>query len=223
MWKNYFGDKAKIYGIDIDPRCKQFEEEGIEIFIGSQSDRKFLREVKSKIPDIDILIDDGGHAMIQQIVTFEEMFDKVKHDGVYLCEDMHTSYWFDYGGGLKRRGSFVEYAKNFIDDLYAFHHSKGKYINRNTKSMNSLHFYDGVLVIEKIPRNVAPKSYQTGTPTFAPKTSLDLSKSEDKKLLIKNMVLLPVNYILKKLRLKAINGDYILSPFLVMNYFRGKK
>jgi len=49
MWKNYFGENCKIYGIDIDPRCKEFEEENIEIFIGSQSDRKFLREVREKI------------------------------------------------------------------------------------------------------------------------------------------------------------------------------
>ena len=47
MWKEYFGDKAKIYGIDINPKCKEFEEENIEIFIGSQSDKKFLQKVKS--------------------------------------------------------------------------------------------------------------------------------------------------------------------------------
>ena len=31
MWKNYFGPGAKIYGIDIDPRCKNFEEENKEL------------------------------------------------------------------------------------------------------------------------------------------------------------------------------------------------
>jgi 23S rRNA U2552 (ribose-2'-O)-methylase RlmE/FtsJ len=38
MWKNYFGPKAKIYGIDVNPKCKDLEEENIKIFIGSQSD-----------------------------------------------------------------------------------------------------------------------------------------------------------------------------------------
>ena len=33
MWKDYFGGKAKIFGIDVDPRCKDFEEENIKIFI----------------------------------------------------------------------------------------------------------------------------------------------------------------------------------------------
>lgn len=223
MWKEYFGEGVKIYGIDLDPRCKKFEEEGIEIFTGSQSDRKFLREVKSKIPDIDILIDDGGHAMIQQIVTFEELYDKVKKDGVFLCEDLHTSYWLEYGGGLKRGGTFIEYAKDFIDDIHAFHHSKGRYINNKTKSMDSLHFYDSIIVIEKKQREVAPSSHKTGTPTFESKTKIDLSNKEDKKLLFKNLVLLPINYLLKKLRIKAINGDYILSSSLVIDFLKGKK
>ena len=89
MWKEYFGLKAKIYGIDIAPECKIFEEYGIEIFIGSQQDRNFLRKVKKSIPKIDILIDDGGHTMKQQIITFEELYPHVKEDGVYLIEDLH--------------------------------------------------------------------------------------------------------------------------------------
>ena len=46
MWKEYFGDKAKIYGVDIEPQCKTLEEENVKIFIGSQSDRNFLRNLK---------------------------------------------------------------------------------------------------------------------------------------------------------------------------------
>ncbi|WP_129593824.1 class I SAM-dependent methyltransferase [Seramator thermalis] len=71
MWKSYFGPNAKIYGIDINPNCKSFEEKNIEIFIESQSDRAFLRKIKQEIPKVDILIDDGGHKMNQQIIAFE--------------------------------------------------------------------------------------------------------------------------------------------------------
>ncbi|MGX2982829.1 hypothetical protein [Helicobacter sp. 23-1045] len=102
MWKHYFGvngAKVNIYGVDIDPRCKKMEDENIKIFIGSQEDRGFWRSVKEQIPKVDILIDDGGHTMRQQIVTFEEMYPHIKHDGIYWCEDLHTSYWKAYGGG----------------------------------------------------------------------------------------------------------------------------
>ena len=150
MWKDYFGGRAKIYAIDINPLCKQFETDSIKIFIGSQEDRNFLDQVKSQIPRIDILIDDGGHTMQQQIVTFEEMYDHIKEDGIYLCEDLHTSYWVDYGGGYKNPKSFIEYSKNFIDSINAWHISNNDLaINKFTKSIYSLHYYDSIFVIEK--------------------------------------------------------------------------
>lgn len=166
MWKDYFGPKAKIYGVDVNPQCKELEEENIKIFIGSQADRSFLQEVKRAVPPIDILIDDGGHTMQQQIVTYEEMFGHVKDNGVYLCEDLHTSYWLKFGGGYKRRGTFIEYSKNFIDYLNA-HHSeqKGLKVNSFTESVDSIHYYDSILVLEKKKRG-APYHEQTGTPSF---------------------------------------------------------
>lgn len=148
MWKHYFGPKAKIYGIDIDPECKKYEEENVEVFIGSQSEKNFLRDVKQKIPPIDILIDDGGHTMNQLKTSFDELFDHVKMDGVYALEDLHTCYWINYGGGKKRAGSFIEYSKNFIDDLHAWH-SSSLAINKFTKSIYSLHYYDSIIIIEK--------------------------------------------------------------------------
>jgi cephalosporin hydroxylase len=166
MWKDYFGPKAKIYGIDVNPQCRELEEENIKIFIGSQSDRKFLQEVKKQIPKVDILIDDGGHTMKQQIVTFEEMFDHVKDGGVYLCEDLHTSYWLEFGGGHKRKGTFIEYSKNFIDSLNA-HHSRQKslQVDHLTEWIDSIHYYDSILVLEKKKRE-APYHEQIGTPSF---------------------------------------------------------
>jgi len=154
MWKEYFGPKAKIYGVDIDPNCKALEEENIEIFIGSQSDRMFLRDLKSKIPKVDILLDDGGHTMDQQIVTYEELFGHIKDDGVYLCEDINTSYFIKYGGGYKRRGTFIEYSKNFIDKINADHSTERSLKADNfTRSVESLHFYESVVVIEKTKRD----------------------------------------------------------------------
>lgn len=151
MWKKYFGDKMHLYGVDINPRCKELEEEQVTIFIGEQEDRNFLKELKSKIPKIDILIDDGGHTMIQQIVTFEEMFTHVKDDGIYLCEDTHTSYIYEYHGGYKKKDTFIEYSKNFIDYINAWHsENKNKLdVTDFTKSVYGLHFYTGMVIIEK--------------------------------------------------------------------------
>ena len=103
MWKNYFGKNAKIIGIDINPQCKQFEEEQISIEIGNQGDENFWAAFKEKYPRVDILLDDGSHFTNHQILTFKQMFPHIKEGGLYMCEDCHTSYWENHdiwhGGG----------------------------------------------------------------------------------------------------------------------------
>lgn len=166
MWKEYFGPRLRLYAIDIDPRCAMFAEPGVEVFIGSQSDPDFLREVAAKIPDLDILIDDGGHTMRQQHVTFDVLFDKVKAGGVYVCEDLHTSYQLDWGGGRLRSGTFIERAKTLIDSMHAFHSEQRDFrTDEYTRSIDSIHFYDSMVVIEKQTRS-APADERRGTPSF---------------------------------------------------------
>jgi len=200
MWKDYFGNKAIIYGIDIDPRCKEFEEENIKVLIGSQSDRNFLRTVCKKIPPIDILIDDGGHTMKQQIIGFEELFGHVKSDGVYLCEDTHTSYRLKYGGGYHRKGTFVEYSKVFIDLLNAYHSTEKRHqVNDFTKTVNSIHFYDSIIVIEKQIRE-KPHAEKRGYESFdntwnPPPFSIE----------IRNKIYKTINQILRFFYLKGFN------------------
>lgn len=152
MWREYFGEKAKLIGIDINPECKKFEDKNTEIIIGSQEDSNFLESLKNSLPPIDIFIDDGGHTMKQQILTFKYLYDKVKLGGFYLCEDLHTSYWYEYGGGLGNKKSFIEFSKNLIDNIYGWYLSKRqkqKWLNKFTRTIYCLHFYDSILIIEK--------------------------------------------------------------------------
>lgn len=152
MWKHYFGKKCHIFGIDIQEECKAAEEEQIDILIGDQSSKQFLHDIVKKIGRVDIVIDDGGHTMAQQINTFEVMYPLVSAIGVYVVEDTHTSYWHEYNGGYKNKKSFIEYSKSFIDMLHAWHsESKDLYPTEFTKTTNSIHFYDSVLVLEKRP------------------------------------------------------------------------
>jgi len=204
MWKDYFGPKAKIFGIDINPACKSLEEENIKIFIGSQSDRKFLREVKKQIPPIDILIDDGGHGMIQQIVSYEELFDYVKENGVYLCEDLHTSYWIRFGGGYKRKGTFIEYSKNFIDHINAYHsEQKGLAVTKFTDSVDSLHFYDSILVIEK-KKKLKLSNESSGKESFeVPGIPQNLSLYDRAKMKARRLYITRSNELLRLFKLRG--------------------
>jgi hypothetical protein len=167
MWKQYFGPRARIVGIDINPTCAGLEEPQIEVHIGDQADREFLRKLAAEIGDVDVLIEDGGHTMEQQIATFEEFWPSIVDGGVYLVEDLHTSYWAKYGGGVRREGTFIEYAKNLIDQEHAWHSrdQDALSVNDYTRSIRGMHIYDSIIVFDKgqVPK---PRHEKTGTPSF---------------------------------------------------------
>ena len=163
MWKHYFGKSAKIIGIDIDERCKQIEEEQIFVEIGSQDDEKFWAAFKKKYPRVDILLDDGGHTMNQQIVTFREMFPHIKDGGLYVCEDCLTSYVNDYSGGLNNSASFIEFMKKIIDEVNFA--SLDKPPTYNTLNLSGLHFYNSIVVAEKSKISSTPFDLAIGKTT----------------------------------------------------------
>jgi cephalosporin hydroxylase len=152
LWKSYFGPAARIVGVDINPACKAFEEDQIEIVIGYQGDREFLEQLAADVGPIDVLIDDGGHTMAQQHLTFDVLFPLVSGRGVYVCEDSSSSYRPEFGGGLRHPDSFVETMKRRVDDLNAWYSADATFEPTDfTRTAASIHFYAGLVVIEKAP------------------------------------------------------------------------
>lgn len=150
MWKSYFHDDTKIVGVDIDERCLQFAGGNVSIEIGDQENRDFLRALAEKHGPFDVVIEDGGHQMGQQIATFEEIYPAMTEDGCFLIEDLHTSYWPGYQGGLHREGTFIEYAKALSDQLNAWHsRTEGFEVDDFTRTTRSMHWYDSVIVFER--------------------------------------------------------------------------
>ena len=132
MWREYFGNNSRIIGVDIDKACLAYKTEGIEVLIGDQGDRSFWKEVRSALPRVDILIDDGSHHPEQQLVTLEEMLPHIQPGGVYMTEDIHgaTNYFASYVAGLS------------------------SVLNSGTPSpfvasIDSVHLYPFVIIIEK--------------------------------------------------------------------------
>ena len=112
--KKYFPN-SKIYGLDILKDCKKHQEENIEVIIGSQVDENILKKLSEY--KFDLIIDDGSHLNDHVYTTFDYLFKYLKADkiGLYIVEDIHTSYWPYYKGGLKKETSTVEQFKNLID------------------------------------------------------------------------------------------------------------
>ena len=152
MWKEYFGEGSRIVGVDINPDCKAHEGEGIEVFIGSQDDPALIDTIFAKYPHVDLVLDDGSHMMRQMIATFELMYGRVQPKGVYMVEDTHTCYWSEYGGGLRREGSFMEFAKQKFDEINAVHSRGAVPVTSFTRSTACVACYDSVVVFERRPQ-----------------------------------------------------------------------
>jgi len=113
-WQQYF-PQAIITGIDINSACRQYEEENIKVFIGDQADVNFLESVNRATGPYDIVIDDGGHTMNQQITSFKTLFPLLKDGGIYVIEDLHTSYWPAF---FDSRANTVKMLKGLVDKLH---------------------------------------------------------------------------------------------------------
>lgn len=114
MWRDYFGSKARIIGVELNPEAKKWEKEGFEIHIGSQSDKGFWKEFTNKVGGIDVVLDDGGHTYSQQIITTESLLPYMRDGGLIVVEDTHTSYQKGFGDVSF---SFIEYVKEHIDKI----------------------------------------------------------------------------------------------------------
>ena len=149
MWKRYLGPHARIIGIDINPACAAFAEDQIDIRIGDQANPAFLNAIVQEFGPPDVILDDGSHIMAHVCASFALLYPSVSRNGVYVVEDLHTAYWEEYEGGLKREGSFIEYCKDLIDELNADHTRGAVQPTPFTLSTLSMHFYDSIVVFEK--------------------------------------------------------------------------
>ena len=92
LWKRYFL-KARIFGLDIDPACRQYEEDRIAIEIGSQADSRVLERLCQRAAGaFDVVVDDGSHVNRHIIASFAYLFPRLKPGGVYIIEDLRCSY-----------------------------------------------------------------------------------------------------------------------------------
>jgi hypothetical protein len=88
MLEEYFKN-SKIYGVDIVDKS-YLNNNRIEILTLNQES---ISDLNNFPKNLDIIIDDGGHTMKQQQLSFVNLFtNNLKSDGYYIIEDLHTSF-----------------------------------------------------------------------------------------------------------------------------------
>lgn len=131
MWQDVLGDKCTVYGLDINPATKTFtNDKTIYHHRRPQGDPKMWQNFYAKTtPDLDILIDDGGHESYQMLVTLTETFPKINKGGFVSIEDIHgpETYIHEF---------FTPAAKYLADES-----KKG--------ALDSVHVYPYVLIAQK--------------------------------------------------------------------------
>lgn len=151
MWKSYF-PRAQVVGIDIHDK-RLHDEHRITTFRGSQADEAFLLDVVSRIGPPDIVIDDGSHRSEHVIFSFNTLFPLLKDGGIYVCEDLQTSYWPEYGGDENSPDSMATSMGFFKSLVHGLNYAEFR--NRTTPptklelSVTSIHFYHNLVFVQK--------------------------------------------------------------------------
>jgi hypothetical protein len=149
MWRAYL-PHAHVYGIDIYDKTAH-NERRITTFAGSQIDTGFLDSVVEKIGRIDLIVDDGSHINAHVIATFRHLFPHLADGGLYIVEDIETSYWPSDGNVTDRNDpqTSMGFFKSLVDGLNheEFHHVyEPTYFDLNIKS---IFFYHNLVIINK--------------------------------------------------------------------------
>lgn len=88
-WCEYF-THADIFAADIDENC-MVTTDRITTYQVDSTDSSSIKMMLEKLPEFDIIIDDGLHEFSSNSLFLEESFNKLKKGGIYVIEDILDS------------------------------------------------------------------------------------------------------------------------------------
>ena len=119
IWSKFFKNAIHLLGCDINAKCNElkYEDPRIKIIIGDVN-TDICKDVLLNIArSFDVIIDDCTHISGDIIKSFVKYFDSLNYGGLYIVEDLHSSYWQDYNGGLYHPYSSITFFKTLVDIL----------------------------------------------------------------------------------------------------------
>jgi len=151
MWKHYFR-RGLIYGLDLFAK-DGIAESRLQVLQGDQGDERFLDSMAREFGPFDIVIDDGSHRSHHVITSFHALFPHVRPGGMYVVEDLCTSYWPGWGGQANpsAQGTSMAMVKGLLDGL---NHQEQVPSGNDGLSMSELtvtgvHVHHNLALIEK--------------------------------------------------------------------------
>ena len=152
MWMELF-PHAFVYGMDINVSAKS---DRFNIIQGDQSNSIDLYKVKSNVGELFLINDDGSHIPEHQLLTFNILFPCLREGGIYILEDIETSYWTKGGlygyqtrYGYKHPNSIVEIFKEVADSINS--EFAGTHVNKveHCDKIDSITFSKNCIIVVK--------------------------------------------------------------------------
>lgn len=163
LWAKYLPEGSEIIGVDIDPKVGELEFEGnVTAYVADGTDPAAMLAILGD-KTFDIIIDDGSHHSRDIIAAFKLLYPRLANGGKFVIEDLHASYWRDFGGGVRLESSAVEYFKRLADAVNADHfepdvpisNDEAERLKRLNRMIGCVSFYDSVVVVDNL---AAPKT-----------------------------------------------------------------
>lgn len=116
MFNDFYKGDCEIYCIDIDPSCDvSYMGDNIHFFTVDCGNKVELEIFAEAVGDVrfDIILDDASHIVYHQMLTYACLRKMLKPDGMYIMEDLHTSFveWFPLT--LKERTTTLDFFVKF--------------------------------------------------------------------------------------------------------------
>lgn len=151
-WDEYFTHAdTRITGIELEPHY--WKPDGhfprMTLWHGRQEDAQLCRNIPG---EFDIIIDDAGHFGEQQWWALKLWLPRVKSGGIYILEDLHTSYWPEYNGNGAHK--ILTYLFSLVHEINCGGSSKVGHRNDCMvdgwrKMIRCITFHKSLCVIEK--------------------------------------------------------------------------
>ncbi len=151
MWSDFFPN-SYVFGIDVHPKRLDLGHR-IKVFQGDQTDKAFLHAVVEKMGGVDIVIDDGSHINDHTIKAFGALFPRLRDGGIYVIEDVNSSYWPSHGGDshdLNNPATIMNFLKRRVDGLNHKEFVIPGYVpDYYDAHITAMHFYHNLVFVYK--------------------------------------------------------------------------
>jgi hypothetical protein len=170
-WRAFF-PRAVTIGMDIEEKQHFAIGQKTRCYQGDQSSTADLDRIATAEGPFDIVLDDGSHLSRHQIFTFLRLFPHIRDAGIYIVEDVQTSFWTGRINGVDWDGCGIA-DPQFDQTCYGWFLELAKYLNHSEfdtlsgvdleklelgKQIKRVTFEHNLIIVEK-GQNISQSNY----------------------------------------------------------------